>query len=88
MPQLPMRRQPARNSVVFRGAHRSGERTVFHDRKLYDIAAVAARDKWPSTEKYAEHLIKLIEGILVEGRKNGEFEGKRRWTKPRTRYIW
>ena len=76
MPQLPMRRQPARNSVVFSGRSPKRGANCFSDRKLYDIAAVAARDKWPSTEKYAEHLIKLIEGILVEGRTNGEFERK------------
>ncbi len=48
----------------------------FEDRKLYDIAAVAARDKWPSTEQYAGHLQQLIGQILVEGRQAGEFERK------------
>ena len=44
--------------------------------ELFDIAAVAARDKWPSTEQYAGHLQQLIGQILVEGRQAGEFERK------------
>jgi AcrR family transcriptional regulator len=54
----------------------AGSDLFFHDRKLYDIAAVAARDKWPSTEKYEEQMRKLIEQIILEGRKTGEFERK------------
>ncbi|MGN2428107.1 TetR family transcriptional regulator [Raoultella sp. Lac2] len=61
---------------LFGALTEAGSELFFHDRKLYDIAAVAAREKWPSTEKYAAHLLKLIESILAEGRKNGEFERK------------
>lgn len=61
---------------LFGALTEAGSELFFHDRKLYDIAAVAARDRWPATEKYTEHLMKLIEGILLEGRKNGEFERK------------
>ena len=56
---------------LFGALTEAGSELFFHDRKLYDIAAVAARDRWPATEKYTEHLMKLIEGILLEGRKNG-----------------
>lgn len=61
---------------LFRALTEAGSELFFHDRKLYDIAAVASRDKWPSTERYAERLLKLIEGIVVEGRQAGEFERK------------
>jgi hypothetical protein len=71
-----MRRQPAKIRRLFGALTEAGSELFFHDRKLYDIAAVAAREKWPSTEKYAEHLMKLIESILLEGRQNGEFERK------------
>ena len=57
-------------------AREKSDELFFHDRKLYDIAAVAAREKWPSTERYSEHLLKLIESIIVEGRQAGEFERK------------
>ena len=61
---------------LFRALTEAGSELFFHDRKLYDIAAVASREKWPSTERYAERLLKLIESILVEGRQAGEFERK------------
>ena len=61
---------------LFRALTEAGSELFFHDRKLYDIAAVASRDKWPSTERYAERLLKLIESIVVEGRQAGEFERK------------
>ena len=61
---------------LVRALTEAGSELFFHDRKLYDIAAVASRDKWPSTERYAERLLKLIESIVVEGRQAGEFERK------------
>lgn len=61
---------------LFRALTEAGSELFFHERKLYDIPAVAARDKWPSTERYSERLLKLIESIVVEGRKAGEFERK------------
>lgn len=61
---------------LFKALTEAGSDLFFHDRKLYDIAAVAARDRWPSAEKHEEHLRKLIEQILLEGRQVGEFERK------------
>ena len=61
---------------LFKALTEAGSELFFHDRKLYDIAAVAARDKWPSTERYEVRLCQLIESIIVEGRKAGEFERK------------
>ncbi|WLI75896.1 TetR/AcrR family transcriptional regulator [Kosakonia sp. H02] len=62
--------------LLFKALVESGSDLFFHDRKLYDIAAVAARDKWPSTEAYEQRLRQLIEQIIVEGRQAGEFERK------------
>lgn len=61
---------------LFSALTQSGSDLFFHDRKLYNIAAVAARDKWPSVALYEARLMKLIESILVEGRNSGEFEHK------------
>lgn len=61
---------------LFKALAEAGSDLFFHDRKLYDIAAVAARDRWPSAEKHEERLLKLIERILLEGRQSGEFERK------------
>ena len=43
---------------------------------LSAIDAVAAQEQWPSTQKYSESLMKLIESIIIEGRQAGEFERK------------
>lgn len=61
---------------LFRALTEAGSDLFFHDRKLYDIAAVAARDKWPSAEAHEDRLRQLIEHIIVEGRQAGEFERK------------
>jgi hypothetical protein len=61
---------------LFKALTEAGSELFFHDRKLYDIAAVAAQEQWPSTEKYTESLMKLIESIIIEGRQAGEFERK------------
>ncbi|WP_394844864.1 TetR/AcrR family transcriptional regulator [Pendulispora brunnea] len=51
--------------------------TLFSDdRKLYDIAAVAARDRWPAVDAFEEHLRRTLAQILKEGRESGEFERK------------
>ncbi|QCA06604.1 TetR/AcrR family transcriptional regulator [Pantoea vagans] len=61
---------------LLRALTESGSDLFFHDRRLYDIAAVAARDKWPSAEIHEERIRQLIENIIVEGRHAGQFERK------------
>jgi AcrR family transcriptional regulator len=61
---------------LFRALTEAGSDLFFHDRKLYDIAAVAARDRWPSAAAHEAHLKLLIQQIIVEGRQSGEFERK------------
>ncbi|MCV4340877.1 TetR/AcrR family transcriptional regulator [Pseudomonas capsici] len=54
----------------------AGSSLFFLDRKLYDIAAVSARDQWPSARGHETRLRQLIEQIVREGREAGEFERK------------
>ncbi|WP_144936008.1 TetR/AcrR family transcriptional regulator [Pseudomonas alabamensis] len=61
---------------LFRALVETGSELFFHDRKLYDIAAVAGRDHWPSAAAHGERLHRLIEQIVLDGRKTGEFEDK------------
>lgn len=61
---------------LFRALIEAGSELFFHDRKLYDIAAVAGRDNWPSAVAHGEGLHLLIRQILLEGRETGEFERK------------
>jgi AcrR family transcriptional regulator len=48
----------------------------FNDRKLYDIAAYSAAEKWPSAQAYEERIKKCLMQIIREGREAGEFERK------------
>ncbi len=48
----------------------------FNDRKLYDIAAYAAGEQWPSVRGYCERIRQILTEIVREGRESGEFERK------------
>ncbi|AIA71757.1 TetR/AcrR family transcriptional regulator [Pectobacterium atrosepticum] len=61
---------------LFKALIDAGGDLFFHDRKLYDIAAVSSRDRWPSAARYEENLRQLVQQILLEGRQSGEFERK------------
>ena len=61
---------------LFRTLSVTGTELFFHERKLYDIAAVASRDRWPSAMAHEERLLNLIQQILRRGREAGEFERK------------
>jgi AcrR family transcriptional regulator len=72
--------EAASSSDAIRRMFRSlleGTSTLFsQDRKLYDIAAVAARDRWHVVIAYESYLHTLLVRILTAGRKAGEFERK------------
>lgn len=59
---------------LLRALTESGSDLFFHDRRLYDIAAVAARDKWPSAAIHERRVQQIIENIIIKGRVTGEFE--------------
>ena len=61
---------------LFKTITEAGSDLFFRDRKIYDIAAVAARDNWPSVATHEKCLLQLIEQIISEGRQSGEFERK------------
>jgi AcrR family transcriptional regulator len=48
----------------------------FNDRKLYDIAAYAAAEQWPSVRAYCERIGHILTEIVRQGRESGEFERK------------
>lgn len=51
-------------------------RLFFQDRKLYEIAASAATERWQAVLAYEERVHALIRDILNEGRQSGDFERK------------
>lgn len=54
----------------------TGVNLFFNDRKLYDIAAFSAAERWPSAQVYEEQIKRFIFDIVREGREVGEFERK------------
>ncbi len=54
----------------------TGVDLFFSDRKLYDIAAFAASERWPSTQQYDAQVRQLVLQIVRDGREVGEFERK------------
>lgn len=61
---------------LFRAIAEGGSDLFFHDRKLYDIAAVASRDQWSSVKAHEATIRQIIQQILAQGRDAGEFERK------------
>jgi AcrR family transcriptional regulator len=49
---------------------------LFNERKLYDIAASACAEGWPSARAYVQRLQQILIDIVREGRETGEFERK------------
>jgi AcrR family transcriptional regulator len=54
----------------------TGVNLFFNDRKLYDIAAFAASESWPSSQAYDARIKHFVLQIVREGRESGEFERK------------
>lgn len=54
----------------------TGVDLFFNDRKLYDIAAFAASESWPSSQVYDARIKHFVLQIVREGREIGEFERK------------
>jgi AcrR family transcriptional regulator len=61
---------------MFKALVVSGSQLFFQDRKLYDIAAVAAGAPWPSVKSYEAQIRQLLLDIVLLGRESGEFERK------------
>lgn len=54
----------------------TGVSLFFNDRKLYDIAAFSASERWPSSQAYDAQIKRFVLQIVREGRELGEFERK------------
>jgi AcrR family transcriptional regulator len=61
---------------MFKALLASGSALFFEERKLYDIAAVAAAAPWPSVKGYQEQVQQMLSKIVLQGREEGEFERK------------
>lgn len=67
---------PEKLRRMFKAAVEASLRLFFGDRKLYEIAASAAGERWQSVLAYEERTQKLLQDILQEGRQSGDFERK------------
>ncbi len=69
-------RPPEKLRRMFKAIVEASLRLFFQDRKLYEIAASAATERWPAARAYEERIQKLLEAILQQGRQSGDFERK------------
>lgn len=67
---------PEKLRRMFKAIVESGLRLFFQDRKLYEIAASAASERWQSTLAYEARIQALLREILQQGRLSGDFERK------------
>ncbi|HBV40864.1 MAG TPA: TetR family transcriptional regulator [Erwinia sp.] len=61
---------------LFQSLTLAGGELFFRERRLFDIAAVASRERWSSAVRHEVWLHEIILSILREGRAAGEFERK------------
>ncbi|NAO28864.1 TetR/AcrR family transcriptional regulator [Pseudomonas syringae pv. dysoxyli] len=54
----------------------TGVNLFFNDRKLYDIAAFSASERWSSAQAHEAQIKRFVLQIVREGREGGEFERK------------
>jgi len=69
-------RPPEKLRRMFRTIVESSLRLFFQDRKLYEIAASAAGERWQATVAYEERIQGLLQDIVQQGRLSGDFERK------------
>ncbi len=67
---------PEKLRRMFKTIVESSLRLFFQDRKLYEIAASAAGERWPATITYEERIRNLLQDIVQQGRLSGDFERK------------
>jgi AcrR family transcriptional regulator len=67
---------PEKLRKMFKSVVEASLRLFSQDRKLYEIAASAATERWEATLAYEERIRELLQGILQEGRQAGDFERK------------
>ena len=67
---------PEKLRRMFKSITEASLRLFAGDRKLYEIAASAATEKWQAVLAYEEQVKGLLADILREGRQSGDFERK------------
>ena len=67
---------PEKLRRLFKSITEASLRLFSRDRKLYEIAASAATERWQAVLAYEEQVKGLLADILREGRQSGAFERK------------
>lgn len=67
---------PEKLRRMFKAMTEATLRLFSDDRKLYEIAASAATERWPAVLAYEERIQRLLRDVLQEGRETGDFERK------------
>ncbi|QJD66292.1 TetR/AcrR family transcriptional regulator [Xanthomonas campestris pv. badrii] len=67
---------PEKIRRLFKVTTEASLRLCFQDRKLYEIAASAAIERWQSVLAYEVRMQKLVHDVLQQGRQTGDFERK------------
>jgi hypothetical protein len=67
---------PEKLRRMLKAATEASLRLFFQDRKLYEIAASAATERWQAVVAYEERIQTLLKDVLLEGRQTGDFERK------------
>jgi AcrR family transcriptional regulator len=69
-------RPPEKLRRMFKSVVEASLRLFFQDRKLYEIAASAATERWHAAHAYEGRIRELLQDILQAGRQSGDFERK------------
>jgi len=67
---------PEKLRVLFKVIVEASLRLFSQERKLYEISASAASERWDVTIAYESRINKLLQNIIQEGRQTGDFERK------------
>lgn len=67
---------PEKLRRMFKALTEASLRLFSHDRKLYEIAASAATERWQAVIAYEDRIQRLLRDVLQEGRETGDFERK------------
>ncbi|MGK5055509.1 TetR/AcrR family transcriptional regulator [Janthinobacterium sp. LB2P49] len=69
-------RAPEKLRRMFKAIVESSQRLFFDDRKLYDIAASAAIERWESVRAYEVRIQHMLLEVIRQGREAEDFERK------------
>jgi AcrR family transcriptional regulator len=69
-------RPPEKLRRMFKTIVEASKTLFSQDRKLYEIAATAAGERWQATVDYEDRIRDLLQDIVQQGRQSGDFERK------------